>query len=252
MVPIPAESAIDPAQRERFRERGMGGLPDELWSADKPVNAFLDAARALGIETLDPRSALRARAEGGGALYFDAEWHFTPAGNEALATFLHDELDARNVFPDAHGAIAIAELPDPHAGEGGIPGWVALFLVLWAVLGIAYASTYRDEPALLGVIKVGCLLAVIFLIVIGGGRLLRLLPPGVGVWVAIAFVALVIGFVAFKLGRRLGTVAELLKSFTLRGHWYLMPLVVVLLSIGSLLVVAASSPLIAPFIYTLF
>ena len=59
-------------------------------------------------------------------------------------------------------------------------------------------------------------------------------------------------FVAYKLGRRLGTIAELLKSFTLRGHWYLMPLVVVLLSIGSLLVVAASSPLVAPFIYTLF
>ncbi|MEO6710106.1 MAG: DUF5989 family protein [Planctomycetota bacterium] len=38
----------------------------------------------------------------------------------------------------------------------------------------------------------------------------------------------------------------------MRGHWYLMPLLVVLLSIGSLLVVAASSPLIAPFIYTLF
>ena len=47
-------------------------------------------------------------------------------------------------------------------------------------------------------------------------------------------------------------VAELLKAFTLRGHWYLMPLVVILLSVGSLLVVAASSPLIAPFIYTLF
>ena len=64
--------------------------------------------------------------------------------------------------------------------------------------------------------------------------------------------AAILGFVGWKLGRRLGTIAELLRSFTLRGHWYLMPLVVVLLTIGSLLVVAASSPLIAPFIYTLF
>ena len=63
---------------------------------------------------------------------------------------------------------------------------------------------------------------------------------------------LVLGFVVWKLGRRVGTILELLQSFTLRGHWYLMPLVVVLLTIGSLLVVAASSPLIAPFIYTLF
>jgi hypothetical protein len=62
----------------------------------------------------------------------------------------------------------------------------------------------------------------------------------------------VLGFVIYKLGRRVTTILELLRSFTLRGHWYLMPLLVVLLSIGSLLVVAASSPLIAPFIYTLF
>jgi hypothetical protein len=66
------------------------------------------------------------------------------------------------------------------------------------------------------------------------------------------FVLVVLGFVGWKLGRRLATIAELFRSFTLRGHWYLMPLVVVLLTIGSLLVVAASSPLIAPFIYTLF
>ncbi|MHC4895156.1 MAG: DUF5989 family protein, partial [Planctomycetota bacterium] len=62
----------------------------------------------------------------------------------------------------------------------------------------------------------------------------------------------ILGFVAFKLGSRLGTITELIRAFILRGHWYLMPLVVVLLTIGSLLVVAASSPLVAPFIYTLF
>jgi hypothetical protein len=71
-------------------------------------------------------------------------------------------------------------------------------------------------------------------------------------WIVGGFVLVVLGFVGWKLGRRLATIAELFRSFTLRGHWYLMPLVVVLLTIGSLLVVAASSPLIAPFIYTLF
>ena len=45
---------------------------------------------------------------------------------------------------------------------------------------------------------------------------------------------------------------KLLVAFVGRGHWYLMPLVTILLTIGSLLVVAASSPLVAPFIYTLF
>ena len=59
-------------------------------------------------------------------------------------------------------------------------------------------------------------------------------------------------FVLYKLGERLGTIAELVRAFTLRGHWYLLPLLSVLLTVGSLLVVAASSPLVAPFIYTLF
>jgi hypothetical protein len=66
------------------------------------------------------------------------------------------------------------------------------------------------------------------------------------------FVAGILTFVLYKVGRRVGTILELLKAFVLRGHWYLMPLIVVLLTIGSLLVVAASSPLVAPFIYTLF
>jgi hypothetical protein len=77
-------------------------------------------------------------------------------------------------------------------------------------------------------------------------------PAGIGRLIPIAFVVGILGFVVFKLGDRLGTVLELLRSFVLRGHWYLLPVVVVLLSIGSLLVVAASSPFIAPFIYTLF
>ena len=60
------------------------------------------------------------------------------------------------------------------------------------------------------------------------------------------------GRVVERICARLATTLELFLAFTRRGHWYLLPLVVVLLSIGSLLVVAASSPLVAPFIYTLF
>ena len=79
-----------------------------------------------------------------------------------------------------------------------------------------------------------------------------LLPHRLAPWLLGGFVLAILGFVAFKLGRRLATILELVRAFTLRGHWYLMPLVAVLLTIGSLLVVAASSPLVAPFIYTLF
>jgi hypothetical protein len=79
-----------------------------------------------------------------------------------------------------------------------------------------------------------------------------MLPPLIAKVVLVAVILTILGFVAYKLGDRLGTAAELLKAFTLRGHWYLMPLLAVLVTIGSLLVVAASSPLVAPFIYTLF
>ena len=46
--------------------------------------------------------------------------------------------------------------------------------------------------------------------------------------------------------------AELFGTFVRRGQWYMLPVLVGLLSLGGLLVVAASSPWLAPFIYTLF
>ncbi|MEW6071443.1 MAG: DUF5989 family protein [Planctomycetota bacterium] len=252
MVPIPSESAIQPDEKARFREIGLAGIPDELWSPDKPVELFLDLGQELGIETLDPRAALKAaHALGGEPLYFADEWHFNPHGNRVFATFLVDALNGRRVFPPGHEAIGPGSFPAP-AAPGGPPAWLCVFAVLWLLLGGSYAYNYRDEPAHLAALKVGALLLVIFAIVLGGGRLLAAVPPSLAPYLVAGFLVLVLGFVAVKLGRRLATILELLRAFTLRGHWYLMPLVVVLLTVGSLLVVAASSPLIAPFIYTLF
>ena len=45
---------------------------------------------------------------------------------------------------------------------------------------------------------------------------------------------------------------ELFGTFVRRGQWYVLPVLAGLLSLGALLVVAASSPWLAPFIYTLF
>ncbi len=67
-----------------------------------------------------------------------------------------------------------------------------------------------------------------------------------------AGIVAIFSFIFYKLGNRLDTIFELIIAFVRRGHWYLMPLVMILLSVGSLLVVAASSPIVAPFIYTLF
>lgn len=253
MVPIPSETAVHPGERQPFQEKALGGLTAAQWSPDRPTDLFLDLGRELGITALDARPALRARDAAGERLYFAAEWHFNPLGNERFAEFLVTELARLDVFPPEHAARAAGHFDVAEAAdEGGVPTWLLVFAGLWAVLGFAYGRTYPDESAALAFLKVGALLAVIFAILLGGKALLGLVPPRFAPVVVLLFVGAVLSFVAYKLGRRLGTIAELLKAFTLRGHWYLMPLVVVLLSIGSLLVVAASSPLIAPFIYTLF
>ncbi len=255
VVPLPSKSAIDPEEREYFRTwepQGLRGLPDDRWNPDRPVNLFIALASELDIDYLDPRSSLVA--SDGEKLYFekDTEWHFNAEGNERLAAFLHDELDRREVFPADHRAVHKVPGPSSPGHAKPFPKWPLVFAALWIVLGGAYVLTYPKEKKLPGILGVGALLALIFTIVLGGAQLVRAIPSAWGPWIVLGFVALILGFVIYKLGRRVGTILELLRSFTLRGHWYLMPLVVVLLSVGSLLVVAASSPLIAPFIYTLF
>jgi lysophospholipase L1-like esterase len=256
VVPIPSKSAIDPDERAYFAswEHGLAGrVPDSAWSPDRPVNLFLEMAREHGIEALDPRAYL-IEANKREKLYFPrgVEWHFNAAGNQAFATWLHDELDRREVFPAEHRARQAGGIPPHVAPAGGVPTFLYVFAALWAFLGTAFCVTYPKEPRLRSVLGVGAMLAVVFTIILGGAQLLGLIPHTWTPWIMGGFVLVVLGFVSWKLGRRLATIAELFRSFTLRGHWYLMPLVVVLLTIGSLLVVAASSPLIAPFIYTLF
>lgn len=254
MVPLPSKSVIDPEARRKVGQlpSAMNGLEESLWSPDKPVELFLSMATELGIEAYDPRPALKERAKNiGRPLYFGNDFHFNPEGNHAFALALHKSAEKRNWFPMAHGAERSTHLaiPDP---EGGLPTWMITFAVLWVFLSVSFILTYRDENPALVFLKIAGMLGLIFLLIIGGGSLLDILPPAISTWILPGLILVLLGFVAFKLGRRLATILELMKAFTLRGHWYLMPLVVVLLTIGSLLVVAASSPLIAPFIYTLF
>jgi len=260
VVPIPSKSAIHADEREWFRtsEHGLNGLPDELWSPDRPVEVVLAAAQRQGIETIDPRDALRAAGKER-KLYFEkgVEWHLNADGNIALANFLHDELLRRRELLPAAMSVKDVAPPIAYIGTPPRPGvdWrfvAALFGGLWAVLTLIFIATYPDESKGLAPLKVGGMLALVFTIFLGGRELIALVPHAYAPWIFGAFLVGVLGFVAYKLGRRISTILELLAAFVARGHWYLMPLLVVLLSIGSLLVVAASSPLIAPFIYTLF
>jgi lysophospholipase L1-like esterase len=251
VAPIPSRAAIYPETKEDFGSKYLGGLAPSQWSADRPVDLIIALARKNGIDTLDARSVLRARAEEGADLYYRDDWHLNPDGNRAFATYLIDELDRMGVFPVEHGATAEGAFPEPR-GETGTPTWLVVYGVLWLLLTGLYLGTYRDEPVWQPPLKVAGLLALVFTIVLGGTALLDRVPPEISRVLLGVFLLIVLGFVTYKLGRKIGTIAELLRAFTMRGHWYLMPLVVVLLTIGSLLVVAASSPLVAPFIYTLF
>lgn len=51
---------------------------------------------------------------------------------------------------------------------------------------------------------------------------------------------------------RLGVIAELFGFLWKRKMWWLIPMIVLLMLVGVLLIIAAASPALAPFIYTLF
>jgi Family of unknown function (DUF5989) len=249
MVDIPNKACIEPGAKETLDAQiaAAGG------SADVPVETFVQLSKALGIPVLDPRAALRADVPkvSDGHLYYQRDWHLNAAGNRSLARYVHDEFDRRGVFPKELAAVRPADMPIPPEAPASF-GPLKVFAALWVLLSIGWVITYRKDPVWQAPLKVAVMLGLIFGIAIGGNWLLGRLPAEIGRWIAILFVLGLFGFIVFKLGRRLGTILELFACFVGRGHWYLIPLVVVLLSVGSLLVVAASSPLVAPFIYTLF
>ncbi len=258
VAPIPSHSAIDEAYADKFGPGALGITDRDDWRPDGPVETMLELCRLEGIDAVDSRQALKdAMAETGESMYYSQDWHLNPAGNLAFSSFLVRSLEELEVFPADHAASSEASFEEvilavAQAPASGPPAWTRWFMGLWILLTTIYFLNYKDEPKWLPPLKVGAMLGAIFGIVIGGSELLDLMPPSVGRGLLILFVLWLVGFILYKIGRRMGTILELFKSFTLRGHWYLMPLVVVLMTIGSLLVVAASSPLVAPFIYTLF
>ncbi|MFT5057815.1 MAG: lysophospholipase L1-like esterase [Planctomycetota bacterium] len=249
VVVLPSHSAIDEDYAELFATSMLGMARDD-WDPNKPVDLFLQAARSAGLTALDPRSALRKATEATGPTYFHKDFHLNAHGNQVIAKFVHDSLATNNMTPGA-GQV-IADMPTPPAPSKPIPRWLLIYCALWGILGSLYGAFYKDEKILPLFLKVGGMLALIFTVAVGGSKLLSLMPPTTAKMVFAVAIIVMFSFIFYKLGDRLSTIFELLIAFVRRGHWYLMPLVMILLSVGSLLVVAASSPLVAPFIYTLF
>ncbi|MFT7671046.1 MAG: hypothetical protein ACI8X5_003761 [Planctomycetota bacterium] len=258
VVPIPSHSAIDDAYADKFGPAVLGVSNRDDWMPDMPVQTMLELCKTVEIDALDSRQALKdAMAATGNSMYYTTDWHLNPEGNLAFANFLLGGLDNLGVFPAARvGSKDLVAVASANNGAGktgaGIPTWMKVFMGLWVILTTIYYLNYPDDAKWLPPLQCGGMLALVFGIVLGGEFLIGKMPPAIGSKVAMLFVLWLVVFILYKIGRRMSTILELLKAFTLRGHWYLMPLVVVLMTIGSLLVVAASSPLVAPFIYTLF
>lgn len=249
VVPIPSHSCVDPEYRKTFETERLPALANLDWSPDRPVDIFLELAREAGLQTLDVRERFRAKTKDGVDLYFDKDWHLNEQGNVELASAVNEA----GIELELISSTASETPPDLVAGPSPSPAWPRWYAGLLLVLGGIYSVTYRKvDPFPMGFLKVGALLAVIFTIAVGGMSLLATMSPQASSMILLLVILAILGFVLYKLGDRVGTISELLVAFVGRGHWYLMPLVTILLTIGSLLVVAASSPLVAPFIYTLF
>ena len=248
LVAIPSREEVEPGALERFA-KGSGLSLDEIDPVTPSARA-LDLARKAGIATLDPKPALQAAARAGGPLYFEKDWHVNPAGSRVLGRAVYEEL-AKPEFLGG-GATPAGLAAFAGGSVGSRPVWPYVVGAIWLLLSVLYSLSYRDEGRVRAFVQVGAMVGAVVAIVLGFGWLIDQLGPRVGRWAGIGIVGALVGYIGWKLLPKLTIIREVYGSFLRRGHWYMIPLLVAMLSIGGLLVVASSSPFIAPFIYTLF
>ena len=267
-VAIPSREQVEPGAKERWSEAHH--LRADEFDVDQPSERILAAAARAGIASaslLDPRPALRAAAQpaksdgssGATHLYFAKDFHVNPAGNRVLARAIFERLNGADFLGPAAGAgpsatpvtAAAAAILDAPAADPA-PRWPFVLGAVWLLLSTLYALSYRYEPFWSAYLKVAAMIGAVLLILFVFGHLAGWLGPVWGRRIGLAIVAGVVGYLLIKMAAKLGIMREVYGSFVRRGDWYMLPLIVAMLSIGGLLVVASSSPFIAPFIYTLF
>jgi lysophospholipase L1-like esterase len=247
---IPDKAQVDPASREAM----AGAIRDPAYDPARPYRGMVAAAKAVGLEVVDSEKAMVAAAQGGERqLYFGKDWHTNGLGNRVLA----DQLAVALASPALLGAPPHEAPPlgMPEPAPAGVPRWArvaAIVVAIWLLLGTLYWRRFPDEGAARSYGFVGGLVAAVVAIFVGIDWLVWHLPPWLSRWVTTVLVLGILGAVLWYLKPRLPVMGELFATFVRRGQWYLLPVLVGLMSVGALLVVAASSPWLAPFIYTLF
>jgi len=257
-----AREQVEPGAKERWG--AARGLSDGEFDPDQPTALVLAAATSAGIPAaaqLDPRPAMRTAAESiaksGGHLYFAKDFHVNAEGNRVLARAIFERLNGPDYFGPAAGVAAGSVSPAAASvladtATGGTPLWPFVVGGVWLLLSTLYGLSYRDESFASAFVKVALMIGAVVAIVFVFSHLVGWLGPVWGKYVGIAVVAGVLGYLLIKMSAKLGIMKEVYGSFVRRGDWYMLPLLIAMLSIGGLLVVASSSPFLAPFIYTLF
>ena len=167
----------------------------------------------------------------------------------------------------------LAALQGAPSGDGPLGTMEIVFLVLWVLFGSLYFSAYkRDESLPMSYVKVGCLLGFVYGVIVLFDWMQAVVPPeevitfggllstpevptaripfmgAAFTWFIVAILALVLWYAR----RKITTVGGVVLSAWDRGHWYMLPVIFILMTVGLLLVAAAASPVLSPFIYTLF
>ncbi|MEW6273093.1 MAG: DUF5989 family protein [Thermodesulfobacteriota bacterium] len=247
---IPDKAQVDPNARQAIAEV----IGDPAYDPSRPYRGMVAAAEAAGLPVVDTLPAMAAASQGGAQqLYFARDWHTNGLGNRVLV----QELDQALATPAFLGAppreVARLTLPSASADHASNAARnVLIAIAVWLLLGSLYWRRFRAEGALRSYASVAALVGAVVLIIYGVSWLAWLLPLWMGRWVSTIVVLGILGAAVWYLRGRLPVMAELFGTFVRRGQWYMLPVLVGLLSLGGLLVVAASSPWLAPFIYTLF
>jgi lysophospholipase L1-like esterase len=246
---IPEKAQVDPNARRAIADV----IANPAYDPNRPYNGMVAAAKAAGLPVVDTLPAMVAASDGGAhQLYFGRDWHTNAVGNRVLAKEVEAALAAPQLLgPPPHAAPPLA-LPATSDHVSNLWRNLAIAVGIWLVLGTLYARRFPKEGALRSYASVGGLICGVVAIFFLFDLLNVLLPLWIARIVSELVIVAVIVATIWYLRARIPVMAELFGTFVRRGQWYMLPVLVGLLSLGGLLVVAASSPWLAPFIYTLF